>query len=342
MATITVESFLQRIEQIGKQTDVGFKVSSVEMSIIKDLIGYFSHFDTSLNRNKGIMLSGIYGQGKTLYMNIFQKMLAHQPKKKIIKKSNNWLIDEYQQNGPGSIKVYKTIDNLFIDDLGTSEGVKIYGTKADDVMDSFLQSRYDAFQNKGTITHITTNLTDEEIVNRYGQRVYDRFTEMFNKIVWPELPSRRFSSNPAPKSTKVGQSTEKHSNCNIADKKQVYRDTINILWTKQAEKYIKTSEYTFQTFSMHAIFQALWVCGLLTEIVPTNGVLKKYMDEGKAIVNGQAPDRTIFQISKEEKNPYAHIANKNTAKPELAASKLIVHDYLMKLKDEYQSKKLAG
>ena len=38
------------------------------------------------------------------------------------------------------------------------------------------------FISKGTITHITSNLTLSGIKKRYGPRVEDRFIEMFNII----------------------------------------------------------------------------------------------------------------------------------------------------------------
>lgn len=65
---------------------------------------------------------------------------------------------------------------LFIDDLGflgESEVVNDYGVKRRPI-EAIIESRYD---NMAT-TFFTTNLTQQQLYERYGGRIYSRFCEM--------------------------------------------------------------------------------------------------------------------------------------------------------------------
>ena len=69
------------------------------------------------------------------------------------------------------------------DDLGAEvEANNNFVFGKDDIFAKIMQSRYDEFIRKGTFTHITSNLNIEQIRQRYGSRVEDRFVEMFNLL----------------------------------------------------------------------------------------------------------------------------------------------------------------
>ena len=73
---------------------------------------------------------------------------------------------------------FKRCRYLGIDDLGTeSLTVKSWGTELSPVLD-ILYCRYDS----RSITIITTNDTIEELQKKYGQRLYDRFCEIYDRI----------------------------------------------------------------------------------------------------------------------------------------------------------------
>ncbi len=170
-----------------------------QQPIIKGL-QYFNRdpvFETNgLSLNKGLMVMGTYGTGKTIYMKIFKqycfiKRLNHQYK---IESSEdishlfaiygytgiNVFMKNIEEKSPGFyVQVPK---NLCIDDLGAErDSVKYFGND-ENVMSTVLSARYNLFQ-KGILTHVTTNLNQTRLVERYGDRLYSRFKEMFNIII---------------------------------------------------------------------------------------------------------------------------------------------------------------
>lgn len=73
-------------------------------------------------------------------------------------------------------EIPKHYNDLIIDDLGTEpEEQKTYGTKRY-LMSDALERRYELFPKWKT--HITTNLSLNELKNRYGERVFSRLNEM--------------------------------------------------------------------------------------------------------------------------------------------------------------------
>ncbi len=68
--------------------------------------------------------------------------------------------------------------NIMIDEIGSKDTVKCFG-EAENIMETVLDIRYRAFLRYGVLTVVTTNLTDREILERYGRRIEDRLQEMF-------------------------------------------------------------------------------------------------------------------------------------------------------------------
>ena len=69
---------------------------------------------------------------------------------------------------------------LAIDDLGTEPAeVLSYGNVLSPVID-LLSRRYD----DQLFTIVTTNLTPKQIREHYGERMADRFNEMFERIIF--------------------------------------------------------------------------------------------------------------------------------------------------------------
>ena len=67
---------------------------------------------------------------------------------------------------------------VVVDDLGSEpRSIKRYGSELA-VVATVLERRYRMFAKAGCRTVITTNLTDAEIIDRYGDRINDRLNEM--------------------------------------------------------------------------------------------------------------------------------------------------------------------
>lgn len=167
-----------------------FKILETDYPIIHKLIAYFLNdeitcFQLNIDLNKGILLSGPVGIGKTSLMNLM-KILTSAENKFYIKPCRD-ISYEFIQDGYEIIqkyskgKLYPDPKTICFDDLGTENNIKYYGNECN-VMAEILLSRYDLFISKKIKTHITTNLSATEIETAYGNRVRSRLRSMVNLI----------------------------------------------------------------------------------------------------------------------------------------------------------------
>jgi DNA replication protein DnaC len=176
------------IEIYGNQ----FKIFETDYANIHKLLAYFLRddstcFQLNIDLNKGILLSGPVGIGKTSLMNLM-KILAKADHKFYIKPCRD-ISYEFIQEGYEIIqryskgKLYPDPKTICFDDLGTENNIKYYGNECN-VMAEILLSRYDLFISKKIITHITTNLSATELETAYGNRVRSRLRSMVNLIAF--------------------------------------------------------------------------------------------------------------------------------------------------------------
>jgi len=170
-----------------------FKILESDYPIIYKLIAYFlkdeaTCFQFNINLDKGILLSGPIGCGKTTLMNLM-KNLAPLEHKFYIKPCRD-ISFEFIQEGYEVIhkyskgKLYQSEPKtICFDDLGIENNLKYYGNECN-VMAEILLSRYDIFIAKKINTHITTNLSATEIETAYGNRVRSRLRNMLNLIAF--------------------------------------------------------------------------------------------------------------------------------------------------------------
>jgi DNA replication protein DnaC len=170
-----------------------FKILESDYPIIYKLIAYFlkdeaTSYQYNINLNKGILLSGPVGCGKTSLMNLM-KHLATTEHKFFVKPCRD-ISFEFIQDGYEIIHKYSKgrlyqsePKTICFDDLGTENNLKYYGNECN-VMAEILLSRYDIFTSKKIQTHITTNLSASEIETNYGNRVRSRLREMINLIAY--------------------------------------------------------------------------------------------------------------------------------------------------------------
>jgi energy-coupling factor transporter ATP-binding protein EcfA2 len=185
------------VELYGKK----FKILETDHEIFYKLIAYFlkdeqacSQFN--INLEKGILLTGPIGCGKTSLMNLM-KYLTPTEHKFFVKPcrdiSFEFIQDGYQIIHKYSIgKLYQSEPKtICFDDLGTESNLKYYGNECN-VMAEILLSRYDVYIAKRIQTHITTNLSATEIEAHYGNRVRSRLREMVNLIAYDKTtPDKR-------------------------------------------------------------------------------------------------------------------------------------------------------
>ena len=143
----------------------------------------------NLDLNKGVLLTGPVGCGKTTLINLM-KYIVQKQEQRFMMKSCRDISFEFIEDGfsvinkysRGAQHQYHTKIYCF-DDLGTEASLKYYGNECN-VLAEILLTRYDLFISEKLITHLTTNLSASEIEEMYGNRVRSRLREMFNLIAF--------------------------------------------------------------------------------------------------------------------------------------------------------------
>lgn len=161
-----------------------FKILKKDFTLIHKLLVYMIKDEKNskefhIDLNKGILLSGPIGCGKTALMNLVKSIVIKRNLYEV--KSTRLVSFEYIRDGHQVISSYSNTKNYCFDDLGLEQNLKRYGNECN-VMGEILLSRYDLFISHNVITHATTNLNSNELEKYYGNRVRSRMKEMFNLI----------------------------------------------------------------------------------------------------------------------------------------------------------------
>jgi hypothetical protein len=180
------------IEMYGKN----FRLYEEDLPVILQLISVVLKDEDvaeqfSLDLEKGILLVGPVGCGKTSLMNLLRYLLPLDFRHRL--HSCREISFEYSRDGHTAIHRYtkgsfsaKKFDPIIycFDDLGLENETLHYGHTCF-VMAEVLLSPYDYYHSFRMQTHLTTNLNSTEIENQYGLRVRSRLREMFNLVAFP-------------------------------------------------------------------------------------------------------------------------------------------------------------
>lgn len=139
---------------------------------VKEAMRTIATFMTSDDYHFGIMLCGQPGNGKTTMMNTMYNVFRYRGDnalltsgKKIVKAVEDGL----------DVDVFQNERLMFIDDLGAErKEIQEYGNVLTPMVD-LLEHRY----AKRLFTVVTTNLDADQLGEKYGARLRDRFREMF-------------------------------------------------------------------------------------------------------------------------------------------------------------------
>ena len=116
----------------------------------------------------GVIVSGEYGVGKT---SMFSAILTRATKINCVLQES---VQIYDREAYPDIVDLAMDGNVFIDDLGAENIVNVYGVRKDIVGDFICRFH---LLGKGRL-FVTTNLRGEEIMNRYGGRVFSRLKDL--------------------------------------------------------------------------------------------------------------------------------------------------------------------
>lgn len=152
--------------------------------------------------NKGIALLGPIGCGKTSmlagfsinHINPFIVISCRKVAGEYALKDNGGSITIDRYSCPAEVPPFEFYGHKFVgrlfDDLGTENVKKHFGNESN-VMEEILLNRYDNLDLIGK-THITSNLSAEQIEEIYGPRVRSRLRQMCNFLVFnPKGADRR-------------------------------------------------------------------------------------------------------------------------------------------------------
>ena len=143
-----------------------------------------------------LLLQGTLGSGKSSLMNALYSLYRYEISSSIYKCTALMVYDQFKAKLDKQASYYdefKKADYLFLDDLGTeSAKCKDYGVDYTPLPE-LLYERYE----KQRVTIISTNLSDDRLVAWYGKRVFDRFQEMCDKVVFLGDSYRALIGKPA-------------------------------------------------------------------------------------------------------------------------------------------------
>ena len=198
-APYNLDVALKAVEHIGKKLEPNFRLTKDVGPIYEQLIKYM-HADESFNGDltKGVLLSGATGTGKTLAMRIMSiystidgiKIVHNQQLYDIeyCVEHTSTCINEFVKNGYEGLEYYRRVRSLCIDDMGSEvEIAKYYGNNLD-VIGYIINERY----LNNLLTFGTTNLSEELLTKKYGERIVSRMHEMFNLVVMKGNDFRKF------------------------------------------------------------------------------------------------------------------------------------------------------
>ena len=183
--------FFQAAQEFYANNDCDFEVDGSNKSFLGHFCRYWNR-DTAfevmenISLQKGLMVFGSYGTGKTSSFRIIQNLSRYYQVRELWFPaiSTQEVVSKFnlESNKEDVIQYYSKGVFLF-DDLGAEmAGNNIYQYGKEEVFVRILLNRYRNFENQGTKTHITTNLDLGQIENRYGKQLADRFIRMFNRI----------------------------------------------------------------------------------------------------------------------------------------------------------------
>ncbi|MDG5801039.1 ATPase [Marinilabiliaceae bacterium ANBcel2] len=197
---------LNYLNEKGKQNyGKRFEIAEEDIPIITRLIAWFLRDEATakercIDLDKGIMLTGPVGCGKTALMNMMRFYTGNNYPH-VIKPCRD-IAFEFQKTGFEVIRTYAAISyhsttavpvikTFCFDDLGTEQSLKHFGQECN-IMAEIILSRYDHYIRQRMATHFTTNLSADEIEKIYGSRVRSRLREMCNLIAFPkDAPDKR-------------------------------------------------------------------------------------------------------------------------------------------------------
>jgi len=124
-------------------------------------------------REKGLAFFGSVGSGKS----VAAKVIAAVQGIDFYECHDNKLIAKFLSKEEYFWELVLKKETIVLDDLGTETTLNSYGNKKE-VMSMAITERHQLFEQYGVKTIITSNLANDQIKERYGERIYSRLKHM--------------------------------------------------------------------------------------------------------------------------------------------------------------------
>lgn len=131
------------------------------------------------NEGKGLFLYGTCGKGKTILARLVIPSILLKYERKVVN-----YYDAQQMNDKIDEVLTKKI--ICIDDVGTEEILMSYGNKRL----TFLEVT-DATEKQGKLLIATSNLNEEQLISKYGDRTMDRLISTTKRVLFTGKSLRR-------------------------------------------------------------------------------------------------------------------------------------------------------
>lgn len=169
---VAFKALLRAYREVVQEKGKVFQADAKTLEHIKKVAIWL----TTPSFKRGIYLGGGCGNGKSTIMSAFYKCCRESGRRILSTSASKMVAWHLSDHSVFDLPHQEPI--ICIDDLGTeSAEVMVYGNKMS-VMSDFFEEAY----KTRCFLFVTSNLGADEIEQRYGARVRDRFREMFYSL----------------------------------------------------------------------------------------------------------------------------------------------------------------
>lgn len=185
--------------EVCKSVCPGFKITANMKPLLNDLVRWCLMLDGKHDPRKGLWLWGDIGTGKSTMLEIIREYcrIVRPPVRyrekdhpKELRKDTwvynfritnaSYVAGAFAKEGYPGLEEYIITPRQAFDEVGRECNPTGYYGNMENVFQYIMQRRYDL--RHGDFTHVTSNLSPEQIGEIYGDHIYDRCFEMFNFV----------------------------------------------------------------------------------------------------------------------------------------------------------------